>query len=220
MYSIVITSYIQCYRTRNVSQPCVSVVCLKTCSFPSGLDRECIIHGLQYVYWSWFSVYSEHRYLDETLNVIKGNNRISQRETMLKHTRTFLAVKVSSSRNSCTCTVINLLSLLYPDPLCMSRDPPTDRASFSTRREVAATFRLTWCCVFAAPQRRLCQITTLKVAVLQGGCCRSAAEAQTLHCHRNPTSPFPPPALPPTVMYTHTDCSKRYKCTVILSSSR
>lgn len=120
MYSIVITSYIQCYRTRNVSQPCVSVVCLKTCSFPSGLDRECIIHGLQYVYWSWFSVYSEHRYLDETLNVIKGNNRISQRETMLKHTRTVLAVKVSSSRNSCTCTAINLLSLLYPDPLCMS----------------------------------------------------------------------------------------------------
>lgn len=39
---------------------------------------------------------------------------------MLKHTRTFLAVKVSSSRNSCTCTIINLLSLLYPDPLCMS----------------------------------------------------------------------------------------------------
>lgn len=147
---------------------------------------------------------------------------------MFKHTRTFLAVEVSSSRNSCTCAIIGLLSLLYPDPLCTSlavsapwpahTRPPSLHAWL--RQEVAATFWVTWCCVFAAPQRRLRQITTLKVAVLQGGCCHSAAEAQTLHCHRNPTSPFPPPTLPPTVMYTHTDCLKRYKCAVILSSSR
>lgn len=126
---------------------------------------------------------------------------------MFKHTRTFLAVEVCSSRNSCTCAIISLLSLLYPDPVCTAlaasapwpahTRPPSLHAWL--RREVAATFWVTWCCVFLLLREDFARLQLLKspssredVAILQLKHKHSIAietpPPRFLHPHSHPLS--------------------------------